>query len=64
MFSAEFWYLLKHGFSAAMSWQAANFWLVHFTGINPQSPSGLRFATLRDFLTSADRAAGNKSLWV
>lgn len=64
MFTAEFWYLLKHGFLVDVSWQAANFWLVHFIGISLQSSSGLGFAYLRDFLSSADRAVGNKSLWV
>jgi len=64
MLSAEFWYLLKHSFLGDVSWQAANFWLVHFNGISPQSPSGLGFACLRVFLSSADRAVGNKSLWV
>lgn len=61
MFSAKFWYLLKHGFSVMVSWQAANLWLVHFIGISPQSPSDLEFAYLRDFLSSADRTVSNKA---
>lgn len=64
MVSTKFCCLLECSYSLDVSRQTANFWIVYSTGISPQSPSDQGFACLRDFVSSANRAMGNKSLWV